>query len=239
MKESPAPNLAVNNLCKSFGKKRIFHNLHFSFKIGAIALAGQNGVGKSTLMSLLAGIVAPDSGSIEIAGSKLAQSPLQAKAQMAFVPDEPVAYAFMSGFEYLMMLCALKRLPGSAIDQNLLAQFEIDTVLHQRFEKMSLGTQRKFMLAGGLIGDPLVLLMDEPSNGLDFKAKALLASIIRTRGADKLVFFSSHDQSLINDCGAHVFSLAPHHDALATESTLFPALAGMTIQAPDLKSVAT
>ena len=99
MKASAEHNLVGRNLCKNFGKRIIFNNLNFSYGTGAVALIGQNGVGKSTLMSMLAGIIAPDSGSIEITGYELAKYPLYAKARMSFVPDEPIAYDFMSGFE--------------------------------------------------------------------------------------------------------------------------------------------
>jgi ABC-2 type transport system ATP-binding protein len=226
MNRSAAVLLACHHLRKRFGKKVIFDDLSFAYGVGVIALLGKNGAGKSTLMSLLSGMIAPDGGSISIAGHDLTASPQQAKAHMAFVPDEPVAYDFMTGFDYLILIRALRRLPGAGSDTDggvdandandandvtmieaMIAAFDIGSALHQQFKDMSLGTQRKFMLIGGLIGDPLVLLMDEPSNGLDFNTKQLLANIIKTRGESKLVFFSTHDQALIDATGAQVLAL--------------------------------
>lgn len=207
MKSSPDIFLMCRQLEKRFGKKVVFKDFNFAFAAGCVALTGKNGAGKSTLISMLCGITTPDHGSITIADHDLKKHPIQAKGNLAFVPDEPIAYDFMSGFEYLMMICTLKRIAPTSCDMSLLQKFEIDGALHQRFKDMSLGTQRKFMIVGGLMCNPLVLIMDEPTNGLDFKAKATLASIINGMRAEKLVFFSTHDQSFIDDTQAQVLAL--------------------------------
>lgn len=200
--------LTCTDLAKRFGKTVIFNSLNFSLDGGAVALTGHNGAGKSTLLSILCGIAAPDRGTVGIAGYDLKSQPIQAKKRMAFVPDESIAYDFMSGFEYIMMIFALQRLSPETLDTELLRKFEIDSALHQRFKDMSLGTQRKFMIVAALMCKPLVLLMDEPTNGLDFKARAALADSIKGLDDAALVLFSTHDQSFIDAAGARTLSLS-------------------------------
>ena len=200
--------LACSGLRKRFGDKLVFDNLNLALPAGVVALTGENGSGKSTLLSLLCGIHAPDAGSIGIAGHDLATQPRLAKQQLSFVPDEPVAYDFMTGFEYMMLMYTLKRIKPAAGDQQLLELFNIDLSRHLQFKNMSLGTQRKFTLAAGLLGKPAVLLMDEPTNGLDAAAKQLLAERIRACRTDTLVLFSTHDQAFIDATGATVLPLS-------------------------------
>ncbi|MBQ5949755.1 ABC transporter ATP-binding protein [Massilia sp. ST3] len=199
--------LACSGLRKRFGERLLFDGLDLSLEAGVVALTGPNGSGKSTLLSLLCGIAAPDAGSIAIAGHDLAREPVRAKQQLSFVPDEPVAYGFMTGFEYLAMLATLKRLRPAPEDQALLERFHIDMARHLPFKDMSLGTQRKFMLAGGLLGKPAVLLMDEPTNGLDAAAKETLAALLDARRHDSLVLFSTHDQAFVAATNARVLAL--------------------------------
>jgi heme-transporting ATPase len=199
--------LSCTDVVKRFGKKTVFNRLNFAVDGGAVALTGHNGAGKSTLLGILCGISPPDHGTIRIAGYDLRSQPIQAKKRMAFVPDEPVAYDFMSGFEYIMMIFTLQRLSPETLDLDLLRKFEIESALHQRFQDMSLGTQRKFMIVAALMCKPLVLLMDEPTNGLDFKARQALADSIKALGNAALVFFSTHDQSFIDAAGARTLPL--------------------------------
>lgn len=203
----PPALLACTGLRKRFGDRLLFDGLDLALPAGAVALTGPNGSGKSTLLSLLCGIQAPDAGSIAIAGHDLAREPVAAKRQLSFIPDEPVAHPFMTGFEYLMMLAILKRVRPARQDAELLERFHIDLARHLQFKDMSLGTQRKFMLAGGLLGKPAVLLMDEPTNGLDAAAKDTLAALVDARRHDTLVLFSTHDQAFAAATRASVLAL--------------------------------
>ena len=208
MNPSSPALLTCSGLRKRFGDKLVFDNLDLELAAGVVALTGENGSGKSTLLSLLCGIHAPDAGSIRIAGHDLATQPRLAKQQLSFVPDEPVAYEFMTGFEYMMLMYTLKRIKPADGDQQLLELFNIDLSRHLQFKDMSLGTQRKFTLAAGLLGKPAVLLMDEPTNGLDLASKQLLAERIRDCRKDTLVLFSTHDQAFIEATQATVLPLA-------------------------------
>jgi len=200
--------LTAERLGMRYGSHVIFENLDLSYGAGAVALVGRNGAGKSTLLSLLAGIDAPHTGRVVICGHDLhlrAQG-LGARARLAWVPDASVAYDFMTGDEFLRMVQALRGCAGP--QRALLAGFGIEAYLGARFGDMSLGTRKKFMLAGGLMGDAQVVLMDEPTNGIDADARDYLAAQIVARSMQHLVLFSTHDREFIGQVNARVLDLS-------------------------------
>lgn len=198
--------LSAEGLGMRFGAQVLFAGLDLAFGPGAVALVGRNGAGKSTLLSLLAGITAPQAGRVMVCGHHLARHGQAARAQLAYVPDESVAYDFMTGDEFLRMVQALRGCVGPA--PALLEGFGIDRYLGLPFGDMSLGTRKKFMLASGLMGGAPVLLMDEPSNGIDADAKDFLVDQVRAQQSARLILFSSHDQALIAAVGARVLDLS-------------------------------
>lgn len=201
------PLLAVDGLAMRFGAQQLFNGLDFTAGPGAVALVGPNGTGKSTLLTLLAGIATPQAGTIRIAGHALAQAPHQAKRHLAYVPDESVAYDFMTGAQFLGMVDALRGTRDAPQAAALIAGLGLTAHVDKRFAAMSLGTRKKFMLAAGLMGDAPVVLMDEPSNGIDADAKAWLAELIRVQSASRLLLFSTHDGELIAATGARLLRL--------------------------------
>ncbi|TXF98003.1 ABC transporter ATP-binding protein [Massilia arenae] len=198
--------LAAEGLGMRFGARVLFEKLDLALGAGAVALVGGNGAGKSTLLSLLAGIEAPQAGRVAVCGHDLASQGRAARASLAYVPDESVAYDFMTGDEFLRMVQALRGCAGP--DQELLAGFGIDVYLGLPFRDMSLGTRKKFMLASGLMGGAPVVLMDEPSNGIDAAARAFLVAQIRAHEHTRLILFSTHDQDLVAAVGARVLDLS-------------------------------
>ncbi|WUR12200.1 ABC transporter ATP-binding protein [[Empedobacter] haloabium] len=201
------PLLAVDGLAMRFGAQHLFNGLDFTAGPGAVALVGPNGTGKSTLLTLLAGITTPQAGTIRIAGHALTQAPREAKQRLAYVPDESVAYDFMTGAQFLGMVDALRGTRDLAHAAPLIAGLGLTAHMGKRFAAMSLGTRKKFMLAAGLMGDAPVVLMDEPTNGIDAAAKAWLAELIRQQGASRLLLFSTHDNELIEATGARLLHL--------------------------------
>lgn len=199
--------LTCNELSMRFGNKNLFSNLSFSYERGATALVGMNGSGKSTLISILCGITKPDQGVVKIDGHDLFLEPRRAKAKLSFVPDESVAYDFMSGTEFLQMVGALRNVEPQRDADALLERFGIYDMLHQKFHSMSLGTKKKFMLVAGLLGDPLLVLMDEPTNAIDSAAKAALIEFIERKKGECLFFFSTHDQLLVEGTSARLLRL--------------------------------
>ncbi|GGB92683.1 ATP-binding cassette domain-containing protein [Pseudoduganella buxea] len=206
------PLLAVDGLHMRFGSQVLFDALSFSFNSGAVALVGGNGTGKSTLIALLCGMTAAQAGTIRVGGHDLAARPHRAKAELAYVPDESVAYGFMTGAQFLAMVDALRGRRDAAGAADLIDGFGLAPHAGKRFDAMSLGTRKKFMLVGGLMSQSPVTLMDEPTNGIDADAKGFLIDLIRQQSARRLFLFSTHDQELIGQTGAGLLRLGqPGH----------------------------
>jgi ABC-type multidrug transport system ATPase subunit len=159
------------------------------FGVGAWALRGPNGIGKSTLLKVLAGAVEPDAGAVWVDGLPLHTDPVPAKARLAYAPDECPVYPFMTGRELLAFVAWAKRCGA-----------------------MSLGTQKKLMLAAGWIGKPAVLLCDEPSNGLDAQARLVLIDLLREKSRQATVLVSTHDHAFAQALGATVLDFADLHE---------------------------
>ena len=194
--------LRFEQLCKSYGAKRVLRDAGGHFARGAFALRGPNGVGKSTLLGVLAGAVEADSGAVWIGGQSLQDAPVAAKARLAYAPDECPVYPFMTGRELLAFVAFAKRCVLAPEVMEIAARFGLDSHLDTRCGEMSLGTQKKIMLAAAWIGAPSVMLFDEPSNGLDAAARELLIARLRACSADKAIVVSTHDHAFAQAIGA-------------------------------------
>ena len=199
--------LEADGLGMRFSGQALFRGLGFSFGPGVVALMGQNGAGKSTLLSLLAGVHSPQQGRIAVNGHDLARAPQRARQQLAYVPDESVAYEFMSGDEFLRMVLALRGQREAPALAGLVEGMGLQPHVGKRFEAMSLGTRKKFMLASGLASDAPVVLMDEPTNGIDAQAKGFLLEVFKRERDRRLFLFSTHDLDAVAQSGAQVFAL--------------------------------
>lgn len=199
--------LEAQGLAVQFSGLALFSGLSFSYGPGVVALMGENGAGKSTLLSLLAGVQPLQEGRILIKGHDMAASPREARRALGWVPDESVAYEFMTGGEFLRMVLALRAQGEAPALPGLIEGFGLTSHLGKRFGQMSLGTRKKFMLASGLASDAAVVLMDEPTNGIDADAKACLLERMREGREARLFFFSTHDREAVAQSGARVFAL--------------------------------
>ncbi|MDF3832745.1 ATP-binding cassette domain-containing protein [Cupriavidus basilensis] len=199
--------LRFEGLSKSFGWRRVIHGAAGTLGPGAYALQGANGSGKSTLLALLAGAIAPDAGEVWIDGLSLARDPVRARQRLAYAPDQSPIYPFMTGYDLLDFVATAR---ACCVDDSVMDMVEeagLTSHLPTRFSAMSLGTQKKFLLCAAWIGNTPVLLLDEPSNGLDLTARAVVERRIVERSATRLTLFASHDGAFINACGASVVPL--------------------------------
>lgn len=199
--------LRFEGLSKAYEGRPVFRRLSHHFECGAYALQGPNGIGKSTLLALLAGALTPDAGEIWIEGSELIAEPRLARGRLSYVPDECPVYPFMQGRSFLSLVCRAKQVELGQGILDIVAGFGLSSHLETRFDAMSLGMQKKFMLSAAWIGDPGVMLVDEPSNGLDQAARDFLVRLIKERQPNSVVLFSTHDADFVTACGAQVVNL--------------------------------
>lgn len=199
--------LRYENLAKSFGGRSVFEGISGTFDTGVYALQGRNGAGKSTLLSVLAGALPADAGEVWIGDEHLTRSPLQARALLSYVPDESPIYPFITGRDYLRFVASVKKVPISPSIMEFSEALGLSQCMEIRFGSMSLGTQKKFMLCAAWIGGPQVLLLDEPSNGLDREARAFLGEQLRGLGQRATILLSSHDAEFVASSGAVVVTM--------------------------------
>jgi ABC-2 type transport system ATP-binding protein len=163
--------LRVQGLQKRFGDKSAVNNLDLAIAPGEFyGLLGQNGAGKTTTLRMVVGLLAPDAGSIEICGVDARAEPLAAKQLVAWLPDEPMLYDKLNPLEYLEFVAGLWGMDPRAAErqaQELLERLDLWAHRHERCEGFSRGMKQKAALAGALIHEPKLLILDEPLTGLD------------------------------------------------------------------------
>ena len=166
----PHDALRIRGLCKSFDKPAV-NNLDLRLHQGEFyGLLGPNGAGKTTTLRMIVGLLPPDSGSIEIFGVDALADPIAAKQMIAWLPDEPMLYDKLTPLEYLEFVAGLWRIDAAYAQrqaQFLLEALELWPHRDDRCEDFSRGMKQKAALAGALIHDPKLLLLDEPLTGLD------------------------------------------------------------------------
>ncbi|CAD6520782.1 Linearmycin resistance ATP-binding protein LnrL [Paraburkholderia hiiakae] len=200
--------LRFENLSKRYGERVIFQGLHHLCGAGCVALCDENGSGKSTLLGILAGAIDADAGEVWVNGHSLRSATLEAKSALAYVPDDCMAYPFQTGRAFLELVASTKKTAVGARTLDLADRFGLTSHLEKRFEQMSLGTRKKIFLTATTLGEPAVVIADEPGNGLDAAARAVLIDLFKNLAKHSAVFFSSHDLKLARACEAKVASFA-------------------------------
>jgi len=177
-----------------------------------LGLLGLNGAGKSTSLRLLAGTLVPDSGEVTVNGHSMAEAPLLARQCIGFLPDTPPLYNDMRVTDYLRLCAKLRRVAKELIHDKVKAVLDhcdLHEVSKQRIGQLSKGFRQRVGLAQALVHEPSVLLLDEPSNGLDPNQMQGMRRIIQTAGETQAVVFSTH---LLNEAQAVCNRVAVVHN---------------------------
>ena len=186
----------IENLRKTFGINKAVDDLSFSVERGEVlGFLGPNGAGKSTTMRMITGYLPPSGGRITVGRFDVAQAPLQAKRLMGYLPENAACYPDMSVHDFLGFAAEMRGLNGGAKSRAVGRVVELcflGSVLHQQIDTLSKGYKHRTCLAQALIHDPDVLVMDEPTDGLDPNQKFEVRSLIREMGKTKAVIFSTH-----------------------------------------------
>jgi len=200
--------LRIDNLGKRYGDHLVFQGLTHGFQPGCVALCEEDSTGKSSLLGVIAGVITPDAGEVWIDGYAMSQMPGQAKARLAYVPDDCSGLLTQTGLGLLEQLAAEKNVVLDDEVFGLAGRLGLEPHLGKRFEQMSTGTRRKVFLAAAALGRPAVVVADGPGNGLDAGARAALAEQFKRWAQDRVVLFASHDHELVQACGARVLKIS-------------------------------
>jgi ABC-2 type transport system ATP-binding protein len=188
--------LAIEGLVKRFGPITAVDGVSFSVARGEVlGFLGPNGAGKSTTMRMVTGYLPPDAGRVEVCGIDLAKDPIEVRRRIGYLPEGAPAYGDMTPAALLDFVATLRRFPTLERHSRLesvTARLELDEVLQQPIETLSKGFKRRVGLAVALLHDPEVLILDEPTDGLDPNQKHQVRTLLAEMAKDKAIIISTH-----------------------------------------------
>ena len=188
--------IEVKKLRRSFGPVVAVDGISFSIEKGQVlGLLGSNGAGKSTAMRMLACFLRPDSGTATICGYDIQQNPIEIRKSIGYLAENVPAYNEMTVGSFLDFVCDAREIKGNARKKALdriVPICSIESVYHQTIETLSKGYKRRVGLAQALIHDPEVLILDEPTDGLDPNQKHEVRKLINKMAKDKCIIISTH-----------------------------------------------
>jgi ABC-2 type transport system ATP-binding protein len=188
--------IRVENLVKSFGAKRAVDGISFSVGRGEVlGFLGPNGAGKSTTMRIVTGFYPPSSGRVTVGGFDIVENPIAAKRLIGYLPENAPGYAEMTVHGFLSFVAELRGLAGEAKKKAIQRAVEtcsLDGVLYQTIDTLSKGYKHRTCLAQSILHDPDILILDEPTDGLDPNQKHEVRGLIKRMGEHKAIVFSTH-----------------------------------------------
>jgi len=190
------PMIAVRHLSKRFGPILAVNDVSFAVGRGEVlGFLGPNGAGKSTTMKMLTGFLAPSGGSAEICGADVAATPIAAKRQLGYLPEGAPSYPDMTPAAFLGFVAHIRGFAGAEARQRIATAVErtaLESVLEQPIDTLSKGFKRRVGLAQALLHDPPVLILDEPTDGLDPNQKHEVRKLINALAPEKAIIISTH-----------------------------------------------
>ena len=188
--------IEINGLTKHYGHHTVVDSLSFRCEPGEVlGFLGPNGAGKSTTMKMVTGFVAPSAGSASVCGHDITTDGLAARRRLGYLPEGAPCYAEMNPGNFLEFIADIRGLTGAERKRRLdevIERLHLGPVLRQSIDTLSKGFKRRVGLAQAILHDPEVLILDEPTDGLDPNQKHEVRELIRSMSADKLIVISTH-----------------------------------------------
>src|SRR6266851_3625193 len=188
--------IKVQNLAKAFGTKRAVDGISFSIERGEVlGFLGPNGAGKSTTMRMITGFIPPTEGTATVGGFDIVEHPIEARRMIGYLPENAPAYTDMTVYGFLNFAAEIRGLRRDARKgavNRVVEMCFLEAVLHQSVETLSKGYRHRTCFAQSIIHDPDVLVLDEPTDGLDPNQKHEVRGLIKRMGEKKAIVFSTH-----------------------------------------------
>ena len=239
--------IEISHLTKQFGPLKAVDDISLSIAAGEVlGFLGPNGAGKSTTMKMVTGFLTPDGGSVHVAGDDVSKQPMAVKRLIGYLPEGAPLYGDMTPRSFLQFIADIRGFRGAEKQKRVELAVErtsIGDVLEQPIETLSKGFKRRVGLAQSILHDPQVLILDEPTDGLDPNQKHEVRELIRSMAADKVIVLSTHileeveavcSRAVIIAGGKLVFDDTPA--ALMARSELHNAVT-LDIEASDVESI--
>lgn len=184
--------ITILNLTKKYGDQLALDNVSFSIQKGeVVGLLGPNGAGKSTLMKSVTGAILPTSGEIEVDGFSVLKQPIETKKKIGFLPENNPLYYEMYVKEYLQFVANLRKENKQRIEE-VIQKVGLTPESHKKIGQLSKGYKQRVGLAQAILSNPEILILDEPTNGLDPNQILEIRDVIREIGKSKTVILSTH-----------------------------------------------
>ncbi len=214
--------IEINNLVKMYGDKKAVSGITFTVNDDEVlGFLGPNGAGKTTTMNIIAGYLSSTSGTVKINGHDILEDPIEAKKQIGYLPENPPLYLDMTVKEYLNFICDLKGVSKekrkNMLDR-ILSLVKIDDVYDRLIGNLSKGYKQRVGIAQAMVGDPPILILDEPTVGLDPNQIIEIRKLIRSLSKTHSVIISSHILSEIQEIADRVVII--DHGKIAAIDTL-------------------
>ena len=204
--------IEIKGLTKKYGNRVAVDNVSFKIRNGHIyGLLGPNGAGKSTTMNIIAGCLAPTEGTVLINGYDICDRPIEAKRQIGYLPEQPPLFGDMTPFEYLCFVAEAKGVKDDLIDRQVkeaMTVTDIYGVKDRLIRNLSKGYRQRVGIAQAMLGSPDIIILDEPTVGLDPRQLTEIRALIRKLGEKLTVIVSSHILTEISELCDHVVILS-------------------------------
>ena len=199
-------SIVIENLTKSYGSQKALDGVSLEIKSGQITgLLGPNGAGKSTLMKIITGSVIPDTGSVMVNGVDVLKEPLKVQRVLGYLPEHNPQYLELYIKEYLEYVASIYKVDKSRVSQ-VIDMVVLGPEQHKKIGALSKGYRQRVGLAAALIPDPKILILDEPTTGLDPAQLVEIRALLREVAQEKTVLFSTHImQEVVELCSECVF----------------------------------
>lgn len=199
-------SIVIENLTKSYGSQKALDGVSLEIKSGQITgLLGPNGAGKSTLMKIITGSVIPDAGSVMVNGVDVLKEPLKVQRVLGYLPEHNPQYLELYIKEYLEYVASIYKVDSSRVSQ-VIDMVVLGPEQHKKIGALSKGYRQRVGLAAALIPDPQILILDEPTTGLDPAQLVEIRALLREVAQEKTVLFSTHImQEVVELCSECIF----------------------------------
>ncbi|OQW53386.1 MAG: MFS transporter [Proteobacteria bacterium SG_bin7] len=188
--------IEVRDLTKNYGPHRAIDNLNFSVRKGeVVGFLGPNGAGKSTTMKIITGYMAPSSGIVKVGGFDVFENPIEVKEKIGYLPEIPPVYFDMYVRDYLSFVANLKKVPKAKVRSNVdraIEKTNLGGVANRLIQNLSKGFKQRVGIAQAIVSDPEVLILDEPTVGLDPRQVAEIRQLIKELAGQHTIILSTH-----------------------------------------------
>ncbi len=210
--------IVIKDLTKKYGNQLALDKVSFSIKKGeVVGLLGPNGAGKSTLMKSVSGAILPDAGDVLLNEFSVLKHPLETKKRIGFLPENNPLYYEMYVKEYLRFVADIRKVKKNLVDE-VIERVGLTPESHKKIKQLSKGYKQRVGLAQAILSDPDILILDEPTNGLDPNQILEIRELIRSIGQSKTVILSTHIMQEVEAICSRVILL--NHGKVVSDSPI-------------------